>query len=39
MGGVYRVRIAMGQLAKGEVARIVEQMRQDRVVEYAAADE
>jgi hypothetical protein len=39
MGGVYRVRVAMNQLAKGEVARIVEQMRQDRVVEYAAANE
>jgi hypothetical protein len=39
MGGAYRVRVATGQLAKGEVARIVEQMRQDRVVEYAAADE
>ena len=39
MGGVYRVRVAMSQLAKGEVARIVERMRHDRVVEYAAADE
>jgi hypothetical protein len=39
MGGVYRVRIATSQLAKGEVARIVDQMRQDPVVEYAAADQ
>jgi hypothetical protein len=39
MGGVYRVRVATNQLPKGEVTRIVEQMRQDRVVEYAAADE
>jgi hypothetical protein len=39
MGGVYRVRVATNKLPKGEVARIVEQMRQDRVVEYAAADE
>jgi hypothetical protein len=38
-GGVYRVRVAMGRLAKDEVARIVERMRKDRVVEYAAADE
>jgi hypothetical protein len=39
MGGVFRLRISMGQLARGEVARIVDEMRQDRVVEYAAADE
>jgi hypothetical protein len=39
LGGVYRVRLAMGRLAKDEVARIVERMRKDRVVEYAAADE
>ena len=38
-GGVYRVRVAMSRLAKGEITRIVERMRQDRVVEYAAADE
>jgi hypothetical protein len=38
-GGAYRVRVAMGRLAKDEIARIVERMRRDRVVEFAAADE
>jgi hypothetical protein len=38
-GGAYRVRVAMSRLAKGEIARIVDRMRQDRVVEFAAADE
>jgi hypothetical protein len=38
-GGLYRVRVAMSALAKGEVARIVSRMREERVVEYAEADE
>jgi hypothetical protein len=38
-GGLYRVRVAMSSLAKGEVARIVSRMRKEQVVEYAEADE
>jgi len=36
-GGVYRVRIAMKELAKEELARIVSRMRRERVVESANA--
>jgi hypothetical protein len=36
--GFYRVRVAMSSLTKAEVARIVQRMRQDRVVEVAEAD-
>ena len=38
-GGLYRVRLAMTSLAKGELARIVQRMRQDRVVESAEPSE
>jgi anti-sigma-K factor RskA len=34
-GGVYRVRIAVTKLAKGEFSRIVSRMREDRVVASA----
>ncbi len=34
----YRVRVAMTPLGKADVARIVQRMRQDRVVEVAQAD-
>ena len=37
--GLYRVRIAVAALAKEELGRIVSRMRQERVVEYAAASE
>ena len=37
--GLYRVRVAMTSLAKGELARIVLRMRQDKVVEFAAPSE
>lgn len=38
-GGLYRVRLAMTSLAKGELARIVQRMRQDHVVESAEPSE
>ena len=38
-GGLYRVRIAMTSLAKEELARIVQRMRQERVVESAEPSE
>ncbi len=38
-GGLYRVRVAMTSLAKEELARIVQRMRQERIVEFAEADE
>jgi len=38
-GGLYRVRIAMTSLAKEELARVVQRMRQDRVVESAEPSE
>jgi len=38
-GGLYRVRLAMTSRAKEELARIVQRMRQDRVVESAEASE
>jgi hypothetical protein len=34
-GGLYRVRLAVKSLAKEELARIVQRMRQDRIVESA----
>ena len=36
--GFYRVRVATASLSKAEVARIVQRMRQDRVVEVAEAE-
>ncbi len=38
-GGLYRVRVAMTSLPRGEVARLVARMREERGIEYAAADE
>jgi hypothetical protein len=38
-GGVYRVRLGMTSLAKEELARIVQRMRKERIVETAEADE
>jgi hypothetical protein len=38
-GGLYRIRLAMTSRAKEELARIVQRMRQDRVVESAEASE
>ena len=38
-GGLYRVKLAMSSLAKEELGRVVQRMRQDRVVEFAEADE
>ena len=37
--GFYRVRVAMASLAKDELNGIVQRMRQDRIVEFAEADE
>jgi hypothetical protein len=37
--GLYRVKLAMRSLAKEELGRVVQRMRQDRVVEFAEADE
>ena len=34
-GGLYRVRIAVTSLAKGEMSKIIARMRQDRIVESA----
>lgn len=39
LGGLYRVRVATTSLPRGEVARIVGRMREERVVEYAVADD
>lgn len=36
--GSYRVKVATASLTKGEVARIVQRMRQDRVVEVVEAE-
>jgi anti-sigma-K factor RskA len=38
-GGLYRVRLAMTSLAKEELARVVQRMRQDRIVESAEPSE
>jgi len=38
-GGLYRVKLAMSSLAREELGRVVQRMRQDRVVEFAEADE
>jgi hypothetical protein len=38
-GGLYRVRLGMASLAKEELARIVQRMRKERIVETAEADE
>jgi hypothetical protein len=37
--GVYKVRLGMTSLAKEELARIVQRMRRERIVETADADE
>lgn len=38
-GGLYRVRVAVTSLAKEELARVVQRMRQERVVESAEPSE
>ena len=38
-GGLYRVSFAMPALAKEELRRIVQRMRQDRIIEFAAASD
>ncbi len=38
-GGLYRVRLAMTSLAKEELSRIIQRMRQERVVESAEPSE
>lgn len=38
-GGIYRVRLGVTALAKEELHRIIARMRQDRIVEFAEADE
>jgi len=38
-GGLYRVRVAMTSLAKEELARLIQRMRQERVVESAEPSE
>jgi hypothetical protein len=37
--GVYRVRVGTAQMAKTELTRLLQRMRQDRVIELAEADE
>ena len=38
-GGLYRVRVAMTNLAKEELSRIIGRMKQEQVVEFAAPSE
>jgi hypothetical protein len=38
-GGLYRVRLAMTSMAKEELARVVQHMRKEQIVETAEADE
>ena len=38
-GGMYRVRVAVTGMPKGELARVVKQLQQDKTVDFIAATE
>ena len=38
-GGLYRVRVAVTGIPKGELARVVKQLQQDKTIDFIAAVE